>query len=84
MPYAKNRTRDKKTDSVDGDPTALKEPVVLTKTARVADFGDEEEALIEGSDGAAVENADGDESALSEDEELDAADLNPFGDKWEE
>ena len=70
MPYAKNSaTKDKS-----------------AATVRIPDFVDEDEtAPEEKTDGVVPEEADGDEVlAPEEEEELDATDLNPFGDKWEE
>jgi hypothetical protein len=58
------------------------------KTARVVDIIDDEETAIpiadERADGAVAEDADGEEAAAVEEEELDPTELNPFGDKWEE
>ena len=70
MPHAKN--------------TSVKEKKV--EPIRLPDFGEEEEVVApeEKADGAVVEEAESDENAQSDDEELDANELNPFGDKWEE
>jgi len=52
------------------------------------DIIDDEEAAIpiadERAEGAVSEDADSDEAAAAEEEELDPTELNPFGDKWEE
>ncbi len=76
-------------------PAAHEEEELLVKTdalpikpGRIVDLVDEEEVVApvvdERAEGVALEEADGDEAPASDDEELDATELNPFGDKWEE
>ena len=55
------------------------------KAVRVPDLVDEEAALEERTDEAATEEEESDGAPATEEEEgPDDADLNPFGDKWEE
>ena len=66
----------------------MKKDAVPMKAVKVVDLIDEEEIATpiadERAETAVAEDADGDEAAAAEEEELDPTELNPFGDKWEE
>jgi hypothetical protein len=89
MPHAKNiRSKTKNAEDPSEKEAITTDNAVPMRAARIVDLVDEEEIASpiadERAEGVVAEEADGDEAALSEDEELDPNELNPFGDKWEE
>ncbi len=92
MPHAKNaraKTKPKAVAAHEEDPLIImKSEAVPMKPSKAVDLIDEEEIASpiadERAEGAVAEDADSDEAAATEEEELDPTELNPFGDKWEE